>query len=98
MADVVCVDAALPIPLVLEGQGGEHGVEPAADLAGTPPGPRPQLRRDEEVDRDAGGMGPPGQGKVEARVVDEHDSVGPGRLEVLSRLSGEPDERADAEK
>src|SRR5438876_1155517 len=35
---------------------------------------------------------------VKFRVVDQHHSVGPGRLEVLSRLSGEPDERADAEK
>ena len=64
-------------------------VDQPPHLLHPPAGPGPDLRRRVIEDRNAVGLGPPGDPPVEARIVDQHDRVGPMMAEIAIGPAGQ---------
>src|SRR5436305_2257767 len=98
MADVACLDASGPVPLLLERQRAEDVVYRATHLLHPPACPGPELRRHEIEDGDAACAGPAGEPPMKAGVVDEDDCIGPSVAEIAVGTEKEPDEDVGVEE
>ena len=89
MADKRRIAAALAEPGFFERQAAQHVVAQPSHFLGPPRCPGPDLRRRIVEDRDAVDLGPPGDPPIEARIVDQHDGIGPVVAEIAIGPAGQ---------
>ncbi len=89
MADERGIAAALAKPRLFERQAAQHVVAQPSHFLGPPRRPGPDLRRSIVEDRDAVDLGPPGDPPIEARIVDQHDGIGPVVAEIAIGAAGQ---------
>ena len=102
MSDPGTGDATCFVPVVFEGESAEHMIDPAADFANAPGGPRPELGGQVIEHRDSAAFGSAGDPPVKAGEIDQDDSIGPLSVHVplcqLHKTMELADQRDDAEE
>ena len=84
VADQRGIAPVLAEPRLLKRQAAKDVVHQPTHLPDSPLGPRPDLRRGIIKDRDAVGLGPPGNPPVHSGIVDQHHGVGAVMPEILA--------------